>query len=408
MQVVEPDIVFRPTSHTISGDSMSTAVASSSKKSADKNSNTMTPPETSESCFLDTVERRIASLSVRMNIDNNKNARRNDGKDKNRHCLSSPSTATSSVVQFDVNNAKARRAAHDEEHYITDSEHGTLWYSQEELQAMSKREKKVAKDAGKKENVAVVAYLRGLENYVSIRSELDARARRSAVRQAVLDEQRKQQLLGRRNPSRICKRSREESKASRSIARQLGRWDEREARRVTSPSRGRDDARRRKPPGLVRRKSCPRLLIDTEAKTIQVFGSKGPKTCSTSATSSNSNCNRSNISKDATPVKRNRRCKSFAQKKSPSMVGEEQPEEPHEPMFQQQFGGRIRGAMRREGGAATTSPSTACVALPPGVGGEGVRLHVDRASKMFILDYTNSTPAPSSSVTGSPTRRYVL
>jgi len=108
----------------------------------------------------------------------------------------------------------------------------SIWFSKSELSDFAKKQRRMAKQVQQPtSNMEEELCLRGLEDCASIRAALEARARKVAVIQAVLDEQRKQKERGMNDPVRIRKKSASASMKSRIQARDLAKQDAKDAYR---------------------------------------------------------------------------------------------------------------------------------------------------------------------------------
>jgi hypothetical protein len=154
--------------------------------------------------------------------------------------------ASKSKVRFPADERIARtvgRSVYDLTHVDKDG----LWYTKQEIMAITKENNELSKlttrrrfhmdgnddkingddDESKQEDEDC---LRGLETLVSMRASLTKRFQRNAVRQAVLDEQRRQRIKGILDADLIRKLSRTHSKESRELALLMGKADAQELR----------------------------------------------------------------------------------------------------------------------------------------------------------------------------------
>jgi hypothetical protein len=125
-----------------------------------------------------------------------------------------------------------------------------LWYTRQEIMAITKENNELSKmttrkrfhmddgdnddDDDNNDSNKNGDCLRGLETLVSMRASLTKRFQRNAVRQAVLDEQRRQRIKGLLDADLIRKLSRTHSKESRELALLMGKADAEELQQQES------------------------------------------------------------------------------------------------------------------------------------------------------------------------------
>lgn len=168
---------------------------------------------------------------------------------------------------------------------ISDAERDEIWYTSRDLTIFTKYHRNIANQARtlrKKGSDLDELCTRGLETYLSVRAEIDAKARKVSVKQAVLEEQRRQREEGINDVDKLRKKSRAASKKSRRLARELAELDEADVHHKKQgkmePSLRMDDPRalfvrqdkfiaspRRTP---LMRQASVRLHIDTESRML--------------------------------------------------------------------------------------------------------------------------------------------
>lgn len=181
------------------------------------------------------------------------------------HELMQPSSCTDEPSQSDE---VCRRSVHfnlvdneclDYFQPLSDNERQAVWYSGNELAYFFKSQRKVAEQARRKTSLREED-TRGLEEYLSIRAGLDAKARRVSVWQAVFEEQYRQRKQGVDDPLRISKKAKAASKLSRERALDRGHQDAEDV--LPQPGK---ELRHVEEPGVEIINAEERLVLDRES-----------------------------------------------------------------------------------------------------------------------------------------------